>query len=189
MRDAGEATSHECYAIIETEFGACGLAWNTGAITRLQLPEASRAQTERRVASGREPCAGPRPAFVGQAAEALAQYFAGKPVSFVDLPVEFGDIPRVNREIYAVVHRIPWGETVSYGEVAHRIGIAGAARLVGRCMARNPVPVIIPCHRVLAQGHGLGGFSAPGGVGTKLRLLALEQAMAIERLPLFTPRH
>ncbi|MGD9805359.1 MAG: methylated-DNA--[protein]-cysteine S-methyltransferase, partial [Hyphomicrobiaceae bacterium] len=100
----------------------------------------------------------------------------------------FGDRPQFHLDLYAEARRIPWGETVTYGDLARALGQPGAARAVGQAMGRNPVPIIMPCHRVLASGSALRGFSAPGGIATKQRLLELERANAVERLPLFAPR-
>jgi methylated-DNA-[protein]-cysteine S-methyltransferase len=78
--------------------------------------------------------------------------------------------------VYALTRKIPPGETLSYGQIAARLGSPGAARAVGQAMRRNPFAIVVPCHRVLASGGKLGGFSANGGVWTKRRMLAIEEA-------------
>ncbi len=87
-------------------------------------------------------------------------------------------VPEFNRRVYAVARAVPPGETITYGEIAERIGERGAAQAVGQALGRNPFPIVVPCHRVLAADGGLGGFSAHGGVATKRRMLAIEGAGA-----------
>jgi methylated-DNA-[protein]-cysteine S-methyltransferase len=179
----------EHYLLLDTPFGACGIAWGERGIVRLQLPAATREATEARIATGgRSPCSEPLPVSVERAVDALRRYFVGEAVDLSAIEVDLDGVPEFHREIYAVLRQVAWGETTTYGELARRLGVAGAARAIGQAMGRNPVPVIIPCHRVLASGGGLGGFSAPGGTTTKQRLLVLEQVASVERLPLFAPR-
>lgn len=179
----------ESYLLLDTPLGACGLAWGSRGLVRLQLPEPTREAAERRIAAtGRVLASSAIPPAVEQAVAALRRYFAGEVVDLTAIEVDLGGVPPFHREIYAATRAVPWGETVTYGALATRLGSPGASRTVGQAMGRNPVPVIIPCHRVLASGQGLGGFSAPGGLATKQRLLALEKATAIEKLPLFAPR-
>jgi methylated-DNA-[protein]-cysteine S-methyltransferase len=107
--------------------------------------------------------------------------------------IDFGEAPEFYRRVYEVARRIPAGATLSYGEVAERIGDRALARDVAEALSQNPCPIIVPCHRVLAAGGKPGGFSAPGGVATKLRLLTIEGAqpegpMLFDRLPLATGR-
>ncbi|MGE0514355.1 MAG: methylated-DNA--[protein]-cysteine S-methyltransferase [Hyphomicrobiaceae bacterium] len=179
----------ERYLLLATPFGTCGIAWNGRGLTRLQLPELTPDATERRLsAPGRKPWTGPLPDPIAAVSEELMAYFAGQETSFADVEIDFGDRPQFHLDLYAEARRIPWGETVTYGDLARALGQPGAARAVGQAMGRNPVPIIMPCHRVLASGSALRGFSAPGGIATKQRLLELERANAVERLPLFAPR-
>jgi methylated-DNA-[protein]-cysteine S-methyltransferase len=90
------------------------------------------------------------------------------------IPIDLTGISPFYRNVYETACAVPWGRTASYGEIARRAGFAGAARAVGQAMSRNPLPLIIPCHRILASGGRLGGFSAYGGAASKQRLLALE---------------
>jgi methylated-DNA-[protein]-cysteine S-methyltransferase len=99
---------------------------------------------------------------------------AGECVDFSPLVLDLSGVGGFYRRIYEATRRLAWGETATYGELARRVGSPGAARAVGQAMGRNPIPLIVPCHRVLASGHGIGGFSAFGGAVTKTRLLALE---------------
>ncbi|MEZ5816434.1 MAG: methylated-DNA--[protein]-cysteine S-methyltransferase [Hyphomicrobiaceae bacterium] len=179
----------ESYIMLHAPLGDYGIAWGPNGLTRLQLPAATTAATEERLAaSGRRRWSGRLPATVAQVVDELGRYFSGTPTTFADVEVDFGARPPIQLAIYAELRKVAWGETVTYGDLAKAIGMPGAARLIGQTMGRNPVPVIVPCHRVLASGNAIGGFSAPGGTSTKHRLLALERANAIERLPLFAPR-
>jgi len=188
MTEAGGANAQH-YLLIDTPWGACGLAWSAEGITRFQLPTTSREATEARIAKlGLRPVDGAAPANVEDAVTALHRYFAGEPVDFTSVPVDLGNISDSQREIYAALRAIPWGGITTYGELAKRLGTPGGARAIGQAMGRNPVPVIIPCHRVLAAGGALGGFSAPGGRNTKQQLLALERRSAVEELPLFSQK-
>ena len=165
----------ERYCLFDTAFGLTGIAWNGRGLTRVQLPEADAAATRGRLeARGAEE--GELPAALAWVLAALGAYFDGVETDFsslaVELPAEAGD---ERRRIYAAARSLHWGETASYGEVARRAGLPGGARVVGQAMAANPLPIVIPCHRVLAAGDRLGGFSAYGGVLTKERLLVLER--------------
>jgi methylated-DNA-[protein]-cysteine S-methyltransferase len=167
----------ERFHLIETAFGACGLAWNERGVARLQLPEATAEAPRARLArhgAGEAPL----PPSMLSLATALRRYFGGEAVAFDGVAIAWGEgIGLAERAIYDATRKLGWGETATYGEIATRAGMPGAARVVGRVMARNPVPVIVPCHRVLAAGGRPGGFSAPGGIATKDRLLALERVL------------
>ncbi len=155
------------HAIIATDFGNVGLAWSDAGLTALQLP----GDDDGRLGLPAERVAAP-PERLLPGVELLRRYFAGEAVELSAVPVDFGPIPDFFRALYLEMRRLRWGETVTYGELAARVGTPGAARDVGQAMGRNHLPVVIPCHRVLASGGRVGGFSAPGGARTKLRLLA-----------------
>jgi methylated-DNA-[protein]-cysteine S-methyltransferase len=164
------------YCLFDTEFGLTGIAWNADGLTRVQLPEAdvaaTRARLEKRGAREAEP-----PPVVAEAIKVLHAYFDGAETDFSDLVVALpADTSDERRRIYDAARALRWGETASYGEVARRAGIPRGAQAVGQAMAANPLPIVIPCHRVLAAGDRLGGFSAYGGVLTKEKLLVLERA-------------
>jgi methylated-DNA-[protein]-cysteine S-methyltransferase len=163
------------YCLFETEIGLIGLAWTAQGLTRLQLPEKTRDATERRLRS-RCPDAEASPAGTapGAAAELLSRYAAGERSDFSGVPLDLTGVDDFGRSIYRAARAVVWGETTTYGALAKQIGAPDAARAVGGAMGRNPLPIIIPCHRVLASGGKSGGFSAFGGVLTKERLLALE---------------
>ncbi|MBM3651076.1 MAG: methylated-DNA--[protein]-cysteine S-methyltransferase [Alphaproteobacteria bacterium] len=164
------------YRVFETSHGFCGIAWNTNGIVRFQLPADSAETTEREILR-RVPSARPQtpPPEVTDVIEKAQRYFAGEPIDFVDARLDFGAQDEFFSKIYAALRRVGWGRTTTYGALAREIGAEPqAARDVGIAMARNPVPLIVPCHRCLAAGNKLGGFSAPGGTQAKLRMLELE---------------
>jgi methylated-DNA-[protein]-cysteine S-methyltransferase len=115
---------------------------------------------------------------------AVERYLAGKSVDFSKVDLDLAGVGDFHRQIYAATRRVGWGETVTYGELARRVGSPGAARAVGQAMGRNPIPIIVPCHRVLASGRKIGGFSAFGGAVTKARLLELEGVHLDDGTPL-----
>lgn len=163
------------YCLFDTQFGTCGVAWSDQGLTRLQLPERDRSATERRLrrtSTDAEPTS--PPPSVQHAVASLQCYFAGSAIDFAAVALDLSGVNAFHRGIYEALRAIGWGETVSYGALGERAGFPDAARAVGQAMSRNPVPIIIPCHRVLASGHKMGGFSAFGGAQTKLRLLAME---------------
>ncbi len=164
------------YHLFDTAFGTCGLAWSETGLTRVQLPESTRSATESRVRrAGLEPSSESEiPGFADEALTALKAYFAGTDVSFETLRLDETSVTGFNASVYRALRNVPRGTTVTYGDLAELVGQPGAAQAVGVAMGRNPWPVIVPCHRVLASGGKVGGFSAPGGVSTKEKLLALE---------------
>jgi methylated-DNA-[protein]-cysteine S-methyltransferase len=168
-------TAHH-YLIFETAGGVCGIAWNGAAITRFQLPAHSAHATERsllRRLPGAEPGVPPPP--VREVVAAVERYFRGEETEFSGVHLDLGEQKDFFKRIYAAARRIAWGQTTTYGALAKELGAGPeAARDVGQAMAKNPIPLIIPCHRVLAAGGKVGGFSAPGGSAAKLRMLGIE---------------
>ncbi len=168
-------TTH--YTIFETALGFAGLAWTEAGITRFQLPSATAEATTRNLlrrtpgATSSEP-----PPHIARAVESATRYFAGEKIDFSDLTLDLNGQDELFREIYCAARCVGYGETTTYGGLAKAIGRSDweAARDVGQAMAKNPVALIIPCHRVLAAGNKIGGFSAPGGAETKAKMLELE---------------
>lgn len=164
------------YLIFETAGGFCGIAWSSVGITRFQLPTKSAEATERlllRRLPGGEP--GTATPEVAEAVAAVKRYFAGEETDFSSLKLDLEGQDAFFRQIYDAARRVGWGHTTTYGALAKQLGAGPeAARDVGQAMAKNPVALIIPCHRVLAAGGKIGGFSAPGGSTAKLRMLELE---------------
>ncbi|MGA7261295.1 MAG: methylated-DNA--[protein]-cysteine S-methyltransferase [Stellaceae bacterium] len=164
------------YLIFEAAGGFCGIAWNDAGITRFQLPTKSVEATEQ-ILLRRVPGAKPdAPTLeVAEAVAAAKRYFEGEKVDFTGFRLDLGEQDPLFERIYAAARRIGWGRTTTYGALAKELGAGPeAARDVGQAMAKNPVALIIPCHRVLAAGGKVGGFSAPGGSAAKRRMLALE---------------
>jgi methylated-DNA-[protein]-cysteine S-methyltransferase len=176
------------YAIFDTAIGRCGIAWNAHAIVAAGLPEVDddkmRERLLRRCPGATEQA--PPPA-VRRAIDGIVALIAGSTADDMsDVALDMEGVPEFNRRIYEITRRIPPGATITYGEIAARLGGGPElARDVGTAMGQNPFPPIVPCHRVVAAGRKAGGFSARGGVKTKLRLLAIEGAEVEGTLPLF----
>lgn len=165
------------YALFDTPLGACGIAWDNSALVGVQLPEQDAAAGLERMRRRFPRLAeSPPPAWVGAAMSRIRHLLAGEPDDLLDIPLDMDGVPAFNRRVYEVTRTIAPGRTLTYGEVARRLGEPGAARAVGQALGHNPFAPVVPCHRVLAAGNGGGGFSAQGGVATKLRMLQIEQA-------------
>ena len=164
------------YHIFGTPSGFCGVAWSELGVTRFQLPMKSAEAAERllrRRAREAEPGA-PR-SDIAEVVAAAKRYFEGEETDFSSVRLDLAGEDAFFRQIYDALRRVGWGRTTTYGALAKEVGAGReAARDVGEAMARNPAPLIIPCHRVLAAGGKIGGFSAPGGSKTKIRMLELE---------------
>jgi methylated-DNA-[protein]-cysteine S-methyltransferase len=165
------------HCVFDTAIGTCGVAWSARGLVAVQLPERDRAATERRLISrcGSSGAAAPPPEIAALISD-IARYLDGERIDFSAVPVDLSGLDPFRRKLYETMRALPWGTTTTYGALAHTIGLTQweGARDVGEAMGRNPVPIVIPCHRVLAAGQKLGGFSAPGGAATKAKLLALE---------------
>jgi methylated-DNA-[protein]-cysteine S-methyltransferase len=173
---------HYCY--FNTAIGPCGLLWNEMAIERLQLPERTLAESRRRLTDQIKPCQevelASAPSWVQDAALRLQKLLLKGQVDLSSIPIDVSRMPPFFRQVYEAARKIPPGQTSTYGALAQAVGSPGAARAVGQAMGRNPLPLIIPCHRVLAAGGKAGGFSAFGGLVTKQHLLAIESAGSLD---------
>ena len=167
------------FTLFATPIGHCGIAWGENGIVGLWLPESeekrTRARLLRRIPSAVEKA--PPPDVRGAIAE-IAALLSGDRRDLSAIALDFDGVPDFPRRVYELARSIPPGETLTYGEIARRLGDPRRAREVGQALARNPFPIVVPCHRVLAAQGRSGGFSAPGGVSTKLRLLEIEGARA-----------
>ncbi len=174
------------FALFDTAVGRCGIAWSGRGVAGVQLPEtregATRARLLKRYPDARE--AAP-PDHVRRAIDDIAGVLRGDRRDLSGISLDMEEVPRFHRRVYAVARAIPVGTTLSYGEIATRLGDRAVAREVGEALGQNPFPIIVPCHRVLAAGGKLGGFSAAGGVTTKLRLLNIEGARLSDAPTLF----
>lgn len=163
------------FAVFSTPVGDCGIAWTNDVIVGVQLPDADDVATRARMARKHPLLAesAPPPAITA-VIERIRAMLAGGRDDLADVELDLHALTPFEQRVYEVARGIPPGATLTYGEVATRIGAPRAAREVGAALGRNPFPIIVPCHRVVAANGKMGGFSAPGGVKTKLRLLALE---------------
>ena len=165
------------FAWFETAIGDCAIVWGEAGVRGLLLPGADRARTlaglRRRHADARESAP---TAAIGEAIAAVQSLLDGQRTALDAIALDLRGVPDFHRRVYEAARRIDAGRTCTYGELAASLGEPGAARAVGQALGANPIAIIVPCHRVLAAGGAGGGFSAPGGVDTKLRLLEIERA-------------
>ena len=180
----------QSYTLFETAIGTCGIVWTARGVCGVQLPEkdatATRARVQRRHPAAVEAAL---PPAIRRAIDGIVALLAGEKRDLSDIAIDDERQSDFNKRVYAIVRQVPPGSTMTYGEVAERLGDKMLARDVGQAMGENPTPIIMPCHRVLAAGGKTGGFSAPGGIVTKLQLLTIEGAepsgpTLFEHLPL-----
>jgi len=162
-------------SVFGTAIGPCGIAWGDRGIVGVQLPEARAADTRDRLldrfpdASDDSP-----PPDVQRAIERIGALLDRGDADLSEVALDMDGVSPFHRRVYEVTRTIPPGETLSYGDVAAEAGSPGAARAVGQALGRNPFAIVVPCHRVVAAGGRVGGFSATGGVSIKRRMLAIE---------------
>jgi len=163
------------FALFDTAICRCGLAWGQRGVAGVQLPEAGERETRARMLQ-RFPAAveAPPPPEVQRVIDRIVALLRGAASDLSTVALDMEQLPAFHRRVYEAARTIPPGKTLSYGDIAGRAGAPGAARAVGQALGRNPFPIIVPCHRVLAAGGRIGGFSAQGGIATKRRMLAIE---------------
>src|ERR1700755_2361897 len=122
---------------------------------------------------------------VQRAIDRIVKLLAGERDDLTDIALDLDGVPEFNRGVYDIARTIPPGQTLTYGDIAKRLGGVELSRDVGQALGRNPCPIVVPCHRVLAAGKKPGGFSARGGVDTKLKMLAIEGAVVNHTPSLF----
>jgi methylated-DNA-[protein]-cysteine S-methyltransferase len=182
------------YALFDTAIGHCGIAWSEHGILAVRFAESDETKTRERLLRRVPGATESKPtAAVQHAIDGVVALLRGEPRDLTDIVIDDAQIPPFNRKVYAIARTIPPGRTMTYGEIAERLGDKLLARDVGQALGENPTPIIMPCHRVLAASGKTGGFSAPGGVNTKLRLLTIEGAQPggltlFDQLPLVAPR-
>ena len=163
------------YALFDTAIGRCGIAWGPRGVIGAQLPEKSENATRTRLmrhcpnADEVEP---PKP--IARAIDELAALLSGEKKTLRTITLDMSRVPAFNARVYETTRAIAPGHTRTYGEIAHAIGDASAARAVGQALSRNPFAIIVPCHRVVGADFKLTGFSANGGIATKLKMLQIE---------------
>jgi methylated-DNA-[protein]-cysteine S-methyltransferase len=164
------------FTLFDTAIGRCGVAWSDRGLVGVQLPEAGEMETRERMLQ-RFPAAAetPPPPKVRLAIDGIVALLQGEPSDLSAIALDMEGVASFHRRVYEAARTIPPGKTLAYGDVAARLGTAGAARAVGQALGRNPFPIVVPCHRVLAARGKIGGFSAHGGTETKRRMLAIER--------------
>lgn len=159
------------HATFATSLGTCAIAWSDAGLTRFLLPDPDRGSSDTEF----EP-----PGWVAEIVERVRRHLGGEPQDFSDVRYAFDRLPEFNRAVLRATLEIKSGHTATYGEIATAIGQPlTASRAVGAALGGNPWPLLIPCHRVVAAGGKMTGFSGPGGVATKAKLLALEGAQLL----------
>lgn len=175
MQTSSAATGH---LVFETALGFVGIAWSEAGLTRLCLFQRDPASVERRLerlgATGAGNAESNARGWVTALVRDIRAYADGQEIDFSAVPVDLAGVDDFRLAIYEAARKLGFGETTTYGELAKRAGQAGLPRETGQALGANPVPLVIPCHRILAAGGKIGGFSAPGGSTTKERMLALE---------------
>ncbi|MBS4082230.1 MAG: methylated-DNA--[protein]-cysteine S-methyltransferase [Rhizobiales bacterium] len=163
-------------AIFETALGPCGIVWTDRGIAGVNLPEGTEEKTRARVEKRfPEAIEALPPAEIQKIIDDVAALIVGEKVEFSHVTLDHAPLPEFSRRVYEIVRTIPIGHTLTYGEIAKKLGDVSLSREVGQAMGKNPTPVIMPCHRVVAASGKTGGFSAPGGVDTKMKLLSIER--------------
>jgi methylated-DNA-[protein]-cysteine S-methyltransferase len=179
----------QAFALFDSPIGTCGIAWNAKGIAGFQLPSATAKATRSRLQQRwTEAIESAPPAGVQRVIDRVLALLAGEAIDLSDIPVDLADAPEFHRKVYEVARTIPPGRTMTYGEIAKRLGVPHESREVGQALGRNPIAIIVPCHRVLGADGKMGGFSASGGVATKRRILEIEGAAALSAGPLFEQR-
>jgi methylated-DNA-[protein]-cysteine S-methyltransferase len=172
-------------ALFDTAIGRCGIAWRDDAVVGVQIPETTDEQTLRHVnakltagAPGGATASNPPPVIVS-AIEGMRSLLDGEPVDLNYIAVDVGSAPPFEAAVWEATRAIPPGSSLTYGDVAVRVGRPGGAQAVGRALGANPCPIVVPCHRVIGADGQLVGFSANGGTATKRRMLLIERCPAV----------
>jgi methylated-DNA-[protein]-cysteine S-methyltransferase len=163
--------------VFETAIGTCGVEWSEAGLTEVLLPRSRSLAGNRRTNV---------PATVRDAVRAIVALLDGQRRDLREIVLDERSLDDFVRRVYAATRAVGPGETATYGEIARAIGAPGAGRAVGAALGHNPYPIVVPCHRVLAADGSLHGFSAPGGIRTKRRMLEIEGAPGFRQEALFT---
>jgi methylated-DNA-[protein]-cysteine S-methyltransferase len=174
------------FTLFDTAIGACGIVWTGRGICGVQLPEGdarkTRARLKRRFPAASEASAPPQ---VQRVVADIVALMGGERRDLSGVALDMADVAEFNRRVYEAARKIGPGATATYGDIATKLGDRALARDVGQALGKNPFPIIVPCHRVLAADGKPGGFSAPGGVDTKMRMLSIEGAHTNDQPMLF----
>ncbi len=165
------------FALFATAIGDCAIAWNAVGLTGVWLPDASAARLRARIATRRPDVVEAHPpGTMAEAVVAITALLRGERADLTDIPIDATALDAFDACVYNAARTIPPGRVITYAALAERVGPTATAREVGQALGRNPFPIVVPCHRIVAAGGQLGGFSAPGGAATKRRLLTIEDA-------------
>jgi methylated-DNA-[protein]-cysteine S-methyltransferase len=174
------------YTVFDTTVGRCGIAWSQAGVVGVHLPEAREIETRRRMLRQYPEARELRPPpEVEIAIDGIVALLRGQACDFNGVTLDMHGVSPFNRRVYEFARTIPKGETMTFAEVAKRLGASGASHAVGQAIVRNPFTIIIPCHRVLPVAGETNGTCANGGVISKRRLLSLEGALASSGPTLF----
>ncbi len=173
------------FALFSTSLGSCGIAWRDDLVVATHLPEETPAATSTRLAARAHATPGDPPREIEQAIASMTRLLEGEKTDLGDIACDFDQFESFAANVYNLARAIPPGETWTYGDIAHELGDIKLSRVVGRALGRNPIPIIVPCHRVVGANGKLTGFSAFGGIDTKREMLRIEGAMAGETMDLF----
>lgn len=164
------------FCLFNTPLGSCAIAWNKLGVAGVNLPETNDTALRARMLTRFPHASEAKPSvMINRIIKQIKNLLNGNAVDLGKASLDMSTAPAFHQQVYALVRQIPAGKTFSYGEVATRLGNPGAARAVGQAMGRNPFPLIVPCHRVLAANGKLGGFTANGGADTKQKMLQIER--------------
>ena len=174
------------HALFDTPVGRCGILWSEAGIVGVQLAERSDAATQSRLLRRSPPSReAPVSGEAERAVAGIARLLSGEPIDLLDISVDLQGVPAFDRLVYEAARQVRPGRVTTYGDIARQIGEPDTAREVGRALGANPIAIIVPCHRIVAAGGRLGGFSANGGQVTKRRLLEIEKARMSDLPDLF----
>lgn len=164
------------FTLFPTALGPCGIVWTSRGIAGVDLPAGSEEKTRARLKKRfPEAAEAPPSAEVQKIIDEVIALVAGEKIDFSHVTLDHAPLPEFSKRVYEIVRTIPIGQTLTYGDIAKKLGDVSLSREVGQAMGRNPTPIIMPCHRVVAASGKTGGFSAPGGVDTKMKLLSIER--------------
>jgi methylated-DNA-[protein]-cysteine S-methyltransferase len=178
--------TEQSFAIFDTAIGPCGIVWGERGVRGVQLPMGSEDKTRKRIRQRNGDIRESEPtAEVRSAIDAIKDLLTGKPKDLSGILLDLEGVPEFDRGVYDIARTIPPGKTMTYGDIAKQLGGVQLSRDVGQALGHNPCPIVVPCHRVLAAGNKPGGFSANGGVVTKLKMLEIEGAVVNHTPSLF----
>jgi len=176
----------QAFALFDTAIGVCGVVWNEIGLTGTALPDRGAEALRDRLSRRWPQAVESQPWGAGaEAVTAIQALMADGRTDLTGLALDETGLTDFLKRVYAAARAVPPGQTRTYGQIAAAAGAPGEARAVGQAMGKNPWPIVVPCHRVMGADGKLTGFSAPGGVDTKLRLLSIEQARLSDAPGLF----